>query len=64
MGGWVKRGGIKSLGARYYAWITRVSPAVRDFYELVVSEVPGTLNSGRVLDVGTGLGYLPIKTPS
>ncbi|MBI5167823.1 MAG: class I SAM-dependent methyltransferase [candidate division NC10 bacterium] len=61
MGGWVKRGGIKSLGARYYAWITRVSPAVRDFYELVVSEVAGTLNSGRVLDVGTGPGYLPIK---
>lgn len=61
MGERVKRGGIKSLGAHCYAWITRVSPAVRDFHELVASQVVGTLNSGRVLDVGTGPGYLPIK---
>ncbi len=61
MEGRVKRGGIKALGAHCYAWITRVSPAVRDFYELVASQVAGTLDSGRVLDVGTGPGYLLIK---
>lgn len=58
-----KRLKIESIpypGAWIYSFIARKSPPLKDLYNEVAEEVTATLASGRVLDVGTGPGYLPI----
>jgi ubiquinone/menaquinone biosynthesis C-methylase UbiE len=52
---------IPNPGARVYSWIARKSPPLRDVCIEVVEEVTAKLRSGRVLDVGTGPGYLPVE---
>ena len=47
--------------AKVYALIARKGPQLRDLRLAVVDEVTTTLTSGRILDVGTGPGYLPVE---
>ena len=55
---------IKSIpnpGARVYSLIARKSPPLRDLCIEVAEEVTAKLIAGRILDVGTGPGYLPVE---
>ena len=56
-----QREGIPGCGAWWYSWIARRSPILRDFYREVAEEVSSKISSGRILDVGTGPGYLPLE---
>ena len=47
--------------AKVYALIARKGPQLRDLRLAVVDEVTNTFTSGRILDVGTGPGYLPVE---
>lgn len=53
--------GIPDLAAKVYSLIARKSPLLRDFYKEVAEEVRSKISSGRILDVGTGPGYLPLE---
>ncbi len=53
--------GIPYLGAKIYSLIARKSPLLRDLYKEVAEEVYSRISSGRILDVGTGPGYLPLE---
>lgn len=58
-----KRLKIESIpypGARIYSFIALKSPPLRDLCKEVAEGVTATMASGRILDVGTGPGYLPI----
>lgn len=57
----IKIEGIPSLGAKAYSLIARKSPFLKDFYKEVAEEVCLKISSGKILDVGTGPGYLPIE---
>jgi ubiquinone/menaquinone biosynthesis C-methylase UbiE len=46
--------------AKGYALIARKDPQLRDLRLAVANEVTATLNTGRILDLGTGPGYLPV----
>ena len=48
-------------GAVVYTWIARTSPPLRDLCNAVAAEVTAAITAGRILDVGTGPGYLPIE---
>jgi len=52
---------IPNPGARVYSWIARKSPPLRDLCLGVAEEVTAKLIAGRILDVGTGPGYLPVE---
>lgn len=52
---------IPNPGARVYSLIARKSPPLRDLCLEVAEEVTSRLNSGRILDVGTGPAYLPVE---
>ncbi|RZN37020.1 MAG: class I SAM-dependent methyltransferase [Methanophagales archaeon ANME-1-THS] len=47
-------------GARIYSFVALKSLPLKDLYNEVAEEVTATMASGRVLDVGTGPGYLPL----
>jgi ubiquinone/menaquinone biosynthesis C-methylase UbiE len=51
---------IPAPGARVYAVIARKGSQLRDLHNAVAEEVTATLTTGRILDVGTGPGYLPV----
>ncbi len=53
--------GIFGPGAGVYSFITDKNPFFKDFYLQVAAEVVAKLPSGRVLDIGTGPGHLPIS---
>jgi ubiquinone/menaquinone biosynthesis C-methylase UbiE len=53
--------GIPNPGARIYSLIAAQSPLLKDFYREVAEEVCSRISSGRMLDVGTGPGYLPFE---
>ena len=53
--------GIPSPGAKIYSIIVARSPIMKDFYHAVAEEVLSKISSGRILDVGTGPGYLPLE---
>lgn len=53
--------GIPFPSTRGYAHIARVSLFIRDAYREVARRAARKLTRGRVLDVGTGPGYLPIE---
>lgn len=46
---------------RFYAYLARRSPFTRDWYIYVAKTVASKIMEGRILDVGTGPGYLPIE---
>lgn len=48
-------------GEKIYSVIARKSPPLRDLCRAVAEEVTATITSGRIVDVGTGPGYLPIE---
>lgn len=53
--------GIPHFGAYLYSIIARKSPLLKDLYRNVAEEVIKELDSGKILDVGTGPGYLPLE---
>lgn len=53
--------GIASLGAKAYSLLARKNPLLIDLYKKVAEEVCSRISSGRILDVGTGPGYLPFE---
>jgi len=53
--------GIPFPSTRGYAYIAKKSPFLRDGYSEVARRVSRKLAKGRILDVGTGPGYLPIE---
>jgi ubiquinone/menaquinone biosynthesis C-methylase UbiE len=53
--------GIPGPGAFFYSNIVVKSPIMKDFYHLVVAEVLSKLPSGRILDIGTGPGDIPLE---
>ena len=55
--------GIPFPMSRVYSLIT-LSGIIKDFYNNVANQVLGHLESGRVLDVGTGPGRLPLLIAS
>jgi ubiquinone/menaquinone biosynthesis C-methylase UbiE len=55
--------GIPFPLSRVYSLVT-LSGIIRDFYDGVANQVLGHLKSGRVLDVGTGPGRLPMLIAS
>lgn len=46
---------------KLYALIARKSPCIRDIHQEVAEEVCSKISSGRILDVGTGPGYVPFE---
>jgi ubiquinone/menaquinone biosynthesis C-methylase UbiE len=52
---------IPAPGARIYAVIASKSPPLRALCNAVAAEVTAAIAAGRILDVGTGPGYLPIE---
>jgi len=52
--------GIPGPGAFVYSKIVANSPFAKDFYREVVEEICARFPSGRVLDIGTGPGVIPI----
>jgi ubiquinone/menaquinone biosynthesis C-methylase UbiE len=53
--------GIPFPSTRIYCYFARFSPFTRDSYRYVAEQVAQQIVTGRVLDVGTGPGYLPIE---
>lgn len=53
--------GIPYPFSRLYATIAVKTPYLRDFYSQVALEISREINSGKLLDVGTGPGFLPIE---
>jgi ubiquinone/menaquinone biosynthesis C-methylase UbiE len=52
---------IPGPGAFVYSKIVANSPFARDFYRMVQEEVCAKLSSGRMLDIGTGPGVVPLE---
>lgn len=53
--------GIPYPPSRFYGWIAKKHSYLRDFYKQVAIQISGQIKSGKILDVGTGPGYLPIE---
>ena len=52
---------IPSFGAGIYALIAKKSPMIHDIHVDVAEEVSAQISSGRLLDIGTGPGYVPFE---
>ena len=53
--------GIPNPGAKVYSIIVARSPVMKDFYREVAEEVCSKVSSGKILDIGTGPGYVPLE---
>ena len=53
--------GIPNPGAKVYSIIVAISPIMKDFYREVGEEVSSKTSSARILDIGTGPGYVPLE---
>jgi ubiquinone/menaquinone biosynthesis C-methylase UbiE len=53
--------GIPGPGAKVYSTIVAGSLIMQDFYREVTGEIASKVPSGRILDIGTGPGYIPIE---
>lgn len=53
--------GIPFPSTRVYAYMANTSPFMKDGYREVARRVAKKLAQGRILDVGTGPGYLPLE---
>ncbi|WXG45691.1 MAG: class I SAM-dependent methyltransferase [Candidatus Atabeyarchaeum deiterrae] len=52
---------IPDFASGFYALVARKAPFLKDFHKNVADEVTSRISSGRILDVGTGPGYLPLQ---
>ena len=52
---------IPNFAAKFYAFIARKNPTIRDIHQEVAQEVCAKISSGKILDVGAGPGYLPFE---
>jgi ubiquinone/menaquinone biosynthesis C-methylase UbiE len=52
---------IPDFMAGFYSLIARKSPCIRDIHTEVAREVAAEISSGRLLDIGTGPGYVPFE---
>jgi len=53
--------GIPGPGAKIYSTVVAGSPITQDFYREVTGEIASKVSSGKILDIGTGPGYVPIE---
>ena len=53
--------GIPRPGSIVYSAVVAKSPVMEDFYHMVAEEALSKVSSGRILDIGTGPGYLPLE---
>ena len=53
--------GIPNPGAKVYSIIVARSPVMKDFYREVTEEVSSKGSSGKILDIGTGPGRIPLE---
>jgi ubiquinone/menaquinone biosynthesis C-methylase UbiE len=53
--------GIPNFGAKIYALIAKKAPCIIDIHQQVAQEVSAKISSGRILDAGTGPGYVPFE---
>ncbi len=53
--------GIPGPGAKIYSTVVAGSPIMQDFYREVTAEIASKVSSGKLLDIGTGPGYVPIE---
>jgi len=65
----IKLKGFQALVLRcIYSLIASKSPLLKDLYNEVIEEITTRISYGRILNVGTGPGYLPLeiakRTPS
>jgi len=51
--------GIPNFAAGFYSLIAKKSPCIRDIHLEVAQQVAAEISSGRLLDIGTGPGYVP-----
>ena len=52
---------IPDFAAKFYAFIAKKSPCIRDIHQEVAEEVCARISSGKILDIGTGPGYVPFE---
>jgi ubiquinone/menaquinone biosynthesis C-methylase UbiE len=53
--------GIPGPGAKIYSQLVAGRLITQDFYREVTGEIASKVPSGRILDIGTGPGYIPIE---
>ena len=53
--------GIPGPGAKIYSTVVAGRLITQDFYRDVTGEITSKVSSGRILDIGTGPGYIPIE---
>lgn len=49
------------IGAKLYSLIAAKSPFMKDIYRNVAEEITSFISTGKILDVGTGSGVLPLE---
>jgi ubiquinone/menaquinone biosynthesis C-methylase UbiE len=52
---------IPGFASKGYSFIARKFPFFKEFYGKVAKEVTEKISSGKMLDIGTGPGYLPLE---
>lgn len=52
---------IPNFVVKLYAFVAKKSPCIRDIHQEVAEEVCAKISSGRILDIGTGPGYVPFE---
>lgn len=52
---------IPNFAAGIYSLIADKSPFIKDVYKSVAEDVCSRMSRGKILDVGTGPGYLPVE---
>jgi len=52
---------IPDFAVKIYSWIAKKSPCIRDMHQEIAQEVCAKISAGRLLDIGTGPGYVPFE---
>jgi len=52
---------IPNFAVKLYALVAKKSPCIRDIHQAVAEEVCAKISSGKILDIGTGPGYVPLE---
>jgi len=53
--------GIPGPGAKIYTKFVAGNLITQDFYREITAEIASKVSSGKILDIGTGPGYIPIE---